>query len=77
MKKLLNTIDQRLEVSILGNDYVLEGNSYIIVPTHVADYWRNNLHKFLIVEDIKETPKVNVESIVEEITKEVKKTAKK
>lgn len=84
MKKIINTTSDKLEVRILGRDYVLEPKGFLMVPSDVADYWQNMLHRFLEIEEVAasvQSPVKEVDQVIE-VEKEVevskaKKTVKK
>ena len=70
MKKIINTTNERLEVQVKGYIYVLEPKGELILPKDVVDYWKDNIHEFLITEELPVEVKKEVKEI--EITEEVK-----
>lgn len=89
MKKLYNPLDKELKITYKGEDFSIGPKSAKEFPDMVAEWWKKNIHPFLleievtpqkevvqeIVEKIEETRPLT--SLEEKIAKEVAKKTKK
>lgn len=75
--KVKNPTNEEITVQIKGLTYIVKAEGELSnVPAEHAEYWKNNLHNFIIIE--KENSKVTskVKEVIEEVIEEVKEEVK-
>ena len=66
MKKITNPTENEISVSIFGHKYTLAPGASMTIRSEDAEYWKNQLHQFIVIEEESalvesETPTVEVE----------------
>lgn len=74
MKRIRNTTNDTITVQIFGQEYTLLPLGFLDVEETVCDYWRNNLHEFLIEEAIPKKEVKEVKEVVETVSEVNTKT---
>lgn len=52
MYKLTNPTDVRIEMAFKGIRYAVEANSSEVFPDAIALRWKNDVHQFVMIEEI-------------------------
>lgn len=65
--KVINPLDSAINVDIDGQEYHLEAKGELVIEEAHAEYWKNKLHNFLIVEAADKEAAEEVAEKVEEV----------